>query len=446
MRGTSSGYKEVPPPQDKPPPVVCIGDGTEDTFFIRSVEMDLEDLEGEAKFYQILSKYEWEALVETLYKQKDRKILPVNAPLKGGINPGGGINRGGELSSEGERAVGVLNGSDGSGFTPTVVPRGSRLTPERLANMNIGKNFLSEAEKQLFIDILFECEGAVAFDDSEMGLLNPAIEPPIVIHTVPHTPWQQQNIRLPKAMQEAATAIVKEKLQSGILEFSQGPYRSRYFLVEKKVKGDYRMISDVQLLNKVTIRDSGLPPAVDEFSEDFAGYPITSALDYYSGHFQIPLDMESRDMTAFMTELGLLRVTRLPQGWTNSVAVFQRVMGKVHWRLIPKYLRPFLDDMGMKGPKDRYGDVEILPGIRKFVWEHAQIFRQFMHDSWMAGLTISGTKSAIGMSGIAIVGFLCDEHGRRPDPKKVAKILLWPIPHWGAGIHWNCGILSDFYL
>jgi hypothetical protein len=54
--------------------------------------MDLEDLEGEAKFYQILSKYEWETFIETLYKRKDRKILLVNTSLKGGINPGGGIN------------------------------------------------------------------------------------------------------------------------------------------------------------------------------------------------------------------------------------------------------------------------------------------------------------------------------------------------------------------
>ena len=46
----------------------------------------------------------------------------------------------------------------------------------------------------------------------------------------------------------------------------------------------------------------------------------------------------------------------------------------------------------------------------------------------MAGLTISGTKSAIGMKGIEIVGFLCDEEGRRPDPRKVAKILGWPTP------------------
>ena len=34
----------------------------------------------------------------------------------------------------------------------------------------------------------------------------------------------------------------------------------------------------------------------------------------------------------------------------------------------------------------------------------------------------------IGMSGIALVGFLCDADGRRPDPEKTKKILDWPIP------------------
>jgi hypothetical protein len=53
--------------------------------------------------------------------------------------------------------------------------------------MNIGNGFLTPAEKQLFIDILFEYEAAIAFDESKMGLLDPSIEPPVIIHTVPHT-------------------------------------------------------------------------------------------------------------------------------------------------------------------------------------------------------------------------------------------------------------------
>ena len=65
-----------------------------------------------------------------------------------------------------------------------------------------------------------------------------------------------------------------------------------------------------------------MPASVDEFPEDFAGYPITSAIDYYSAYYEIILDKTSRDLTAFLTELGLVRMTRLPQGWTNSVVAF----------------------------------------------------------------------------------------------------------------------------
>jgi hypothetical protein len=82
-----------------------------------------------------------------------------------------------------------------------VVPRGSRLTPERLAAMEIGGGTLSREEEELVIErVLFRYEGAIAFEDSHMGLLDPAIEPPIVIQTVPHQPWQQQNLRLPKSI------------------------------------------------------------------------------------------------------------------------------------------------------------------------------------------------------------------------------------------------------
>jgi len=70
----------------------------------------------------------------------------------------------------------------------------------------------------------------------------------------------------------------------------------------------------------------------------------------------------------------------------------------------------------------------MFSGVRQFVYDHAQIFRQFMHDVWIAGLTISGTKSAIGMSGIDIVGMVCDFDGRRPEEKKVSKIIRWPTP------------------
>ena len=58
---------------------------------------------------------------------------------------------------------------------------------------------------------------------------------------------------------------------------------------------------------------------MNEFSEDFAKYPITSTIDYLSDYYQIPLDKSYRDLTTFMSLLGLVRMTRLLQGWTNSM-------------------------------------------------------------------------------------------------------------------------------
>src|SRR5436189_5973790 len=99
----------------------------------------------------------------------------------------------------------------------------------------------------------------------------------------------------------------------------------------------------MQLLNKITIHDYGMLPSVDEFSEDFAGYPITSAVNYFAGYYQIPLDKSSHDLTAFMNLLGLVRMTRLPQGWTNSVAEFICIIGRLHYRQTPREVRPFID-------------------------------------------------------------------------------------------------------
>src|SRR5438046_8797672 len=97
--------------------------------------------------------------------------------------------------------------------------------------------------------------------------------------------------------------MVKEKLTYGILEPSQSPYRSRYFLVVRKKPGDWRFINDVQPLNKVTIRDSALPPSVDDFSEDFARYPISSAIDYFSGDFEVPISRTPRNLMTCVTLL-----------------------------------------------------------------------------------------------------------------------------------------------
>jgi hypothetical protein len=384
---------------------------------VASVTLQVSEfLNNQQKFEEVWDGKRLEkevGIVRAAYKRKSKKVNPVDVALEDGVSPQGGSY----LKKEAPAL--------GAGLTVT---RGSRLTSERLAQIRIGGDFLTEEERNLFVDVLFEFEGAIAFEDAEMGCLGAHVEPPILAQTVPHVPWQQQNLRLPRSTQEEASKIVKQNLASGVLEFSQGPYRSRYFVVQKSDPGAFRLINDVQPMNKVTIRDAGMPPSVDEFSETFAGFPIASTIDFYASYNQIPLDKRSRDLTAFMSELGLVRSTRLPQGWTNSVACFQRIISKVLWRHIPHCARPFVDDVAFRGPKMRYNDEELKPGVRRFVAEHAESFRKIMRDIWDSGLTVSGKKLTLGMPGIVIVGLVCDAEGRHPEPKKVQKIVDWPTP------------------
>ena len=75
-------------------------------------------------------------------------------------------------------------------------------------------------------------------------------------------------------------------------------------------------------LNQVTVKDANLPPSADEFSEEFAGCTISSLINFFLGYDPVELDEESRDLMALMTPLGLMQMTTLPQGTTNSVAQF----------------------------------------------------------------------------------------------------------------------------
>jgi hypothetical protein len=78
--------------------------------------------------------------------------------------------------------------------------------------------------------------------------------------------------------------IFKERLNKGVLEYSEGLYRNLWFLVKKKKPGDYRLINLATYLNIVTRRDINLPLFIDEFIEEFISYYIASLVDLYSGY------------------------------------------------------------------------------------------------------------------------------------------------------------------
>ncbi len=147
-----------------------------------------------------------------------------------------------------------------------------RLTKERVLSIiaKIPTGFLTKTEAELLIHILFHYEQAIAFMDLECRTFSHKYYPDYVIRTIPHQPWQKKPIRLPQAQHEEVMRIMKEQMSSGKYDPLSASYCSTFFAVEKK-GGALRVVHDLQPLNAVTVRDTTLPPRVDNMIKSFLG-------------------------------------------------------------------------------------------------------------------------------------------------------------------------------
>jgi hypothetical protein len=160
--------------------------------------------------------------------------------------------------------------------------KGTRVTPERLQKMKIAE-WLWPREKEMLIEVFHCREAALSFDFPESGRIHPDVVPPVRINTVPHDAWKEGNFPIPRKLRDEVSKMIQERLGRGVLEYSKSPYSNPWFLVKKKDQG-YRLINNAQKINGVTVRDANLPPNPDEFSEEFAGCEVVSLIDFFLGY------------------------------------------------------------------------------------------------------------------------------------------------------------------
>ena len=313
-------------------------------------------------------------------------------------------------------------------FTP-----GSRLTQDRLDALQLNQgNFLWPQELKLLQHVLKINELGLAWTEEEKGRFKDEYFSPVKIPVIEHIPWAHRNIPIPSAILGDVIQIFKDKFAAGVYEHSDASYRSRWFCVKKK-SGALRLVHDLQPLNAVTIRNSGVPPLTDQVLEAMAGRACYSMLDLFVGYDHRTLDIASRDLTTIQSPIGAVRLTCLPQGWTNAGAIFHEDVTFILEAEIPNVAWPFMDDCSIKGPATRFettdGSYETIPeneGIRKFIWMHLGDVHRILHRLCCAGATVSAKKLFIAVPEVIILGHKCTYEGRVPDDSKIAKIRDWP--------------------
>ncbi|GBO20384.1 Retrovirus-related Pol polyprotein from transposon 297 [Araneus ventricosus] len=168
------------------------------------------------------------------------------------------------------------------------------------------------------------------------------------IKTRDHPPIKQYPTRLPLAKKEEAECLVKEMVDNGIIEESSGPWASPIVLVKKK-DGSTRFCVDYRKLNEITIKDSYPLPRIDDTLDALNGSQWFSTLDLKSGYWQVEIQPEDKEKTAFTTGQGLWQFKVMPFGLCNAPATFEQLMETVLRGLTSEACLVYLDDIIIVG-------------------------------------------------------------------------------------------------
>jgi hypothetical protein len=91
-----------------------------------------------------------------------------------------------------------------------------------------------------------------------------------------------------------------------------------------KKSGALYLVHNLQPLNAVIIHNSGIIPITKQVIEAMAGQAYYSMLNLFVGYNHCTLNVTSCDLTTIQSPIGAVRLTYLPQGWTNASAIFHK--------------------------------------------------------------------------------------------------------------------------
>ena len=115
-------------------------------------------------------------------------------------------------------------------------------------------------------------------------------------------------------------------LDIGAISKNNSPWASPVILVRKK-DDSLRFCIDLRKLNARLVKDSCSLPRIDESLDCLNGADLSSSLDLKSGYWQLEMDEESKQYTAFTVgPLEFYQCDRMPFELTNVLTTFQRLM------------------------------------------------------------------------------------------------------------------------
>ncbi|UYV64710.1 K02A2.6-like, partial [Cordylochernes scorpioides] len=221
---------------------------------------------------------------------------------------------------------------------------------------------------------------------------------------------------------------INSMLKNGIISHSSSPWASPIILVKKK-NGTFRFCVDYRNLNSVTVKDQYPLPRIDDCFDSLHGARYFTSLDLCSGYWQVEVEEQDREKTAFITPDGLYQFNVLPFGLCNGPATFERLMDTVlrthKWKICLCYL----------------DDVIIFA---EDLHSHLNRLKTILECLKTAGLTLNASKCRFAYTKLLILGHVVSNEGIAPDPEKIISIRKFPTPRTVKDVRAFLGLCSYY--
>ena len=276
--------------------------------------------------------------------------------------------------------------------------------------------------------LLKEYHDIFSLEKCDMGHTN-ATKHKFVLKDPDTPPFKECFCRIPPPQLDEVREHLKLMLDTGVIRPSNSPWCNAVVLVRKK-DGSLCFCIDFRKLNSLTVKDSHPLPRICEILESLAGAAHYSTLDMNSGFWQVPMDEESKQYTAFtLGSMGLYECESMPFGLCNAPPTFQRLMQNCLGELNLTYCLIYLDDVVV------FSDTPE---------EHLRRMRVVFDRLHEHGLKLKPSKCEVFKSEINYLAHHVSQKGVLPLKKNLESIAQCPPPDTYTKVKSFVGLVGHY--
>ena len=248
----------------------------------------------------------------------------------------------------------------------------------------------------------------------------------IVLKDPDTPPFKERFCRIPPPQLDEVCAHLKMMLDAGVIRPSNSPWCNTVVLVRNK-DGSLCFCIDFRRLNSLTVKDSHPLPRI---CETLAGAAHCTTIDMNSGFWQVLMDDESKQYTAFtLGSMGLYECASMPFGLCNAPPTYQRLMLNCLGELNLTYCLIYLDDVIIFSRTEE---------------EHLERMHVVFNRFQKHGLKLKPSKCEVFKTEINYLAHHMSKRGVLPSKKNLEAIAQCPPPDTYTKVKSFVGLVGHY--